>query len=280
MDKLQELLKRTWLVIVIIIIITLLAVIGIPLLINWLFSQPALWSSFAVNWEVKDALAYYGSALGFIGTVALGIITVYQTKKAHNQTERANSQTEKANKLAEDALAQTQKANELAAKMQKLEESRFLSMVSVENACFQIEKRTRVDSGCLPFLIPDTPHFFTIDFTDEAVQNECYLIDVKIRNSSDYHIGILQVVVDHAESVWRRGPRRNGLAPNGLMTTRIIIPRTNRKTVGDYGLQIHFYFTNVFGYTTHLTLAIKDITNADGKHTYNYDIEKETEEVF
>ena len=112
-------------------IFVLIAVYVVPLIIDWMFPLPAWCDFFAVKWNVEDALAYYGSALGFIGTVVLGAITVYQTRRAHKQTEKANDQTERANQLAENALIQTQKANELSAQMQKLEQAKFLSIISV-----------------------------------------------------------------------------------------------------------------------------------------------------
>lgn len=156
MNKIWQLIKDHPRDVIIGAIIVLLAVCGVPLLINWAFSEPAWLDCFAVDWEAKDALAYYGSALGFIGTVVLGAITVYQTRKAHEQTEKANTQTEKANQLAEEALAQTQRANELAAKMQKLEEARFLSMVSIENVRFRTIKLADVSVQKTPFMFPHT----------------------------------------------------------------------------------------------------------------------------
>lgn len=260
-------------------IIVLLAVCGVPLLINWAFSEPAWFDCFAVDWNVEDALSYYGSALGFIGTVVLGAITVYQTKEAHKQTEKANTQTEKANQLAEEALAQTQRANELAAKMQKLEEARFLSMVSVENVRFKIVKSAETSDSKTPFMFSHTSKTCLIDFADGLKHSEYCVIDTIMKNSSDFHIGTLSAVATYLGSTWTIAPKRNGVAPNGQMNARILIPYIKRKPVGEYHLRIHLYFTNIFGYTTHLTLAIKDITNADGKNSYNYDIEKETQKI-
>ncbi len=260
-------------------ITVLLAVCGVPLLINWAFSKPAWFDCFAVDWNVDAALSYYGSALGFIGTVVLGAITVYQTKEAHKQTEKANTQTEKANQLAEEALAQTQRANELAAKMQKLEEARFLSMVSVENVRFKKVKFADLTDDKVPFMLPHTDKASLVDLTNGSNPSECYIIDTIIKNSSDFHIGTLSAVANYLGSTWSIPPKRNGIAPNSQMNTRILIPYTNRKTAGEYNLRVHFYLTNIFEYTTHLTLAIKDISNADGKYSYNFDVEKEEQEI-
>ena len=59
-------------------IAVLFSVVGNPLLINWAFTIPALCDFFAVDWEAKDALAYYGSALGFIGTVIFSGLALWQ----------------------------------------------------------------------------------------------------------------------------------------------------------------------------------------------------------
>lgn len=78
MDKFRDFLKKNWLVVVVCMIAVLFSVVGIPLLINWAFTVPALCDFFAVNWEAKDALAYYGSALGFIGTVIFSGLALWQ----------------------------------------------------------------------------------------------------------------------------------------------------------------------------------------------------------
>lgn len=60
------------------VICVLFFVIGMPLIINWAFKQPALCEFFAVDWEAKDALAYYGSVLGFLGTVIFSALALWQ----------------------------------------------------------------------------------------------------------------------------------------------------------------------------------------------------------
>ena len=272
MDKFLEfwgIFKKNWPVISGVAIVVLFAVACVPLFINCAFNTPASCDFFAMDWDAADALAYYSNALGFIGTVVLGAITVYQTRKAHKQTKKANQ-------LAKDALAQTQRANELAAKMQKLEEARFLSMVSVENVRFKIVKFADASVKKTPFMFPHTQKVSLIDFTNGSNPPEYIVIDTIIQNSSDFHIGTLSAVANYLSSTWSIDPKRNGIAPNKQMKARILIPCINRKSTGEYRLQIHLYFTNIFEYTTHLTLAIKDITNADGKYSYNYDIKKET----
>ena len=81
MDKFWEFLKKNWLAVVGCVIAVLFSVVGVPLLINWVFSIPAWCDFFAVDWEAKDALSYYGSALGFIGTIIFSGLALWQNAK-------------------------------------------------------------------------------------------------------------------------------------------------------------------------------------------------------
>lgn len=69
---------RKTVVIILCVICVLLFTIGGPLIINWIFSIPACCDFLRVDWETKDALAYYGSALGFIGTVIFSGLALWQ----------------------------------------------------------------------------------------------------------------------------------------------------------------------------------------------------------
>lgn len=70
------------------IIVVLLATIGMPLLINKAFTVPAKRALFAVDWDAKDALAYYGSALGFIGTVIFSGLALWQNHKIQEANDK------------------------------------------------------------------------------------------------------------------------------------------------------------------------------------------------
>jgi len=56
----------------------LIIIVGIPLLINWLYKQPALIPFFVAEWGAADALSYYGSVLTFLGTAALSTLALWQ----------------------------------------------------------------------------------------------------------------------------------------------------------------------------------------------------------
>lgn len=78
MDKFLEFLRKNWAMFFVCIVIVLFAVLGIPLFINWAFGIPAWCNFFAVDWEAKDALSYYGDALGFVGTVIFSGLALWQ----------------------------------------------------------------------------------------------------------------------------------------------------------------------------------------------------------
>ena len=87
----MNLLKKYWWV----FLISLVAVLWIiPIIINAAFNTTAPFPWLSVEWESKDALSYVGSALGGLGTIFLGLITLRQTdyiKKVESDKEAANT---------------------------------------------------------------------------------------------------------------------------------------------------------------------------------------------
>ena len=88
MDKFWVFLKSHWLSVILCVLAVLFAVIGVPLFINWAFSRPAWCDFFAVDWEAKEALAYYGSALGFIGTVIFSGLALWQNHVIKTESDK------------------------------------------------------------------------------------------------------------------------------------------------------------------------------------------------
>ena len=68
-----------WWVWVLAIILVAFFIIGIPLLINECYIKD---SGYLTVWGGSEVFAYYASVLSFIGTVILGVITVWQNRKA------------------------------------------------------------------------------------------------------------------------------------------------------------------------------------------------------
>lgn len=72
--------KKSIFIIICVIFFSLL----IPLLINILFKFNLKIWWLESEWSAGDALSFYGQFLSFIGTIVLGIISVWQTKKANS----------------------------------------------------------------------------------------------------------------------------------------------------------------------------------------------------
>lgn len=67
-----------------------------PILINVLYKFSAPVPLLAVNWDARDALSYFGSALGGLGTILLGVITVRLTKQIKaSEDDRTNANTKR-----------------------------------------------------------------------------------------------------------------------------------------------------------------------------------------
>ena len=59
-------------------IISLLIILGVPLLIHILYKIKAPNAFFVAEWSAGELLSYYGSILAFLGTVVLGVLALYQ----------------------------------------------------------------------------------------------------------------------------------------------------------------------------------------------------------
>lgn len=71
-----------------IVFISIVLLIVIPFIINILFKVDFGISLIQSEWSAGEALSFYGSVLSFAGTVILGYITVWQTKKANSISEK------------------------------------------------------------------------------------------------------------------------------------------------------------------------------------------------
>lgn len=258
--------------IVIGLILSLGLVFLIPLAINWLFGQAAPCELLEAKWLAADALSYGGNALAFVGTIVLGAVTVYQSWKADQKTDRANQ-------LAADALVQTEKANELAAQMQKLEQARFVSMVSVGD--LDISKRGF-----------DTPKyasrkFDNLEYIDLVAKDfkcdDCYHVDVLFENHSDYPI--VQLVVHVGEwnsAAYKLAGMEDRESPiyisdHGAQVVRFIIPSMLFEGMGHYGISLRIGFVNVFDYVTPATIHIPDLENKYERNEYKFRLAKFTD---
>jgi len=79
--------------ILVIIVLLLLVVLIIPFFLNWIYYLNAPWEFFKLGYELPHLLSYYGAVLTFLGTVSLGIITVYQNYMSQQKTDEINKLT-------------------------------------------------------------------------------------------------------------------------------------------------------------------------------------------
>ena len=77
--------KKTILRSVIATIALIFFIFVIPIAINWMYKTPAKLPIFAMSWEAKDVLSYYGSILGAVATIIALTATIKFTRE--NQKE-------------------------------------------------------------------------------------------------------------------------------------------------------------------------------------------------
>ncbi|GEL78670.1 hypothetical protein [Tenuibacillus multivorans] len=68
-------------------------IIIMPFVLNWIYYLRAPSDFYDVGYKISSILGYYGAVLTFIGTVSLGIITVYQNYVSHQKTNEINKLT-------------------------------------------------------------------------------------------------------------------------------------------------------------------------------------------
>ncbi len=81
--------KNILFIIIVIVGITLL-VCSIPFLIDKLYNIKPPHDFFLIGFSQSDILLFSGSALTFIGSSILGVLTLYQNKKAQEKTDEIN----------------------------------------------------------------------------------------------------------------------------------------------------------------------------------------------
>ena len=73
-----------------IIILLCVALVLLPLVINHIYYIDAICDFFITDLDVADFVVYYPSALSFLGTIILGMLTLYQNKRAQEKTDEVN----------------------------------------------------------------------------------------------------------------------------------------------------------------------------------------------
>ena len=94
----------------IICVIVLIALIGVPFVINLLFKADTNINVFQAEWSAGDALGYYGAVLSFLGTVILGALALYQN---HMIKEEADKKAALLEEKEQEGIVLTKKVYQL-----------------------------------------------------------------------------------------------------------------------------------------------------------------------
>lgn len=83
-----EWIKKHKVAFAVICILVVFALVGVPLLINILFKVNTGISALQAEWSAGDMLGYYGAVLSFLGTVALGVLALYQNHVIKEEADK------------------------------------------------------------------------------------------------------------------------------------------------------------------------------------------------
>lgn len=268
-------------IIFIVLGLSLLAAFLGPPIIDEIFDEPAPNWFFEVSWGKNEALGYYGSALGFLGTVILGAVAVFQTDRANKQTDianeyarKANAQTERANQLAQEALEQAKEANQLTKRMQQLEQAACISIISIASVWGR-----KFSVGDNVASIPDLLKFDMIDY-EYWPCHQYYQFDIRINNESIYPI--VQV---HTKTQGYSGnpslkygtkSAENALyiSPNTYEDISCLIPATFFDKYRETKMVLELTLVNVLDYSTHAKITLEDISTPNGPKRFTYRLNK------
>ena len=105
--------KGTLIYILIILFVCIILTL-LPMIINWIYSLEAVAPFFVIDLKVADFVVYYASALSFLGTLILGMLTLHQNKLAQEKTDEINKlQLEMQKRSMEIAEKQYEKEKEV-----------------------------------------------------------------------------------------------------------------------------------------------------------------------
>ncbi len=245
MDKLKKLFTKWWFYLIIFAV-----TLGIPFLINEAYK---VGKGYITLWKAEDALSFYGSYLSFVGTVILGIVAVYQNRKAHQLNEQ----------------------------MQKLQQALFVSMVSISR--LEIKKRSAEHPNYLNTNMRNIDT--TIDLTADTFQTQqCYHIDIEFENCSDYpivqmklHPGERKKAVGTLFGMTEFFEQATYIPAKGKRVVRIIVPSIIFETQELYQFTLSIDFCNVFDYCTPATIYMEDLENRTQKNKYKFRLAKFTD---
>lgn len=205
-----------------------------------------------IDIKVGEWASFIGAILGYIGTVLLGLL----------------------------ALWQNEKANSLNREMQKLQQANYVSMVSIRKL------EVNVRSVKYPsYVNSNFPDLEVINMKmDDITSDDCFQIDTAFSNDSKYPI--VEIAV-HAGSLTNNNcellygikdisKRAIYIAKNEVANIRFIIPCKGFQSFSQKKFTLTFWFGNVFDYKTKATLFIDDMSEQK-QVPYKYRLAKFTD---
>lgn len=245
MEILKRLLSKWWFYVILLALTMLVP----PLVINEAYKTG---DGYVTLWSAPDALVFYGTYLSFLGTVVLGVVAVYQNRKAHGLNQQ----------------------------MQKLQQAQFVSMISVTK--LEINKRSATTPN---FMNLDMREIEIINLSALGDDSQyCYHIDVEFENSSPYPV--VQLIA-HAGKRGNINCVMYGIMPeqdtaiyipqNGNQAIRFIIPSVVFEHQQRNELSLSLDFINIFDYRTVATINLSDLENKTKRNEYSYRLAKFTD---
>lgn len=245
MKKISPQVKR----VIFVILLVLLTTLGIAVVINESYK---VGKGYITLWQPADTLAFYGSYLSFIGTVLLGVVAVYQNKKAQDLNQQ----------------------------LQKLQQAQYISMVTATKV--MVETRS---SSTPKFMNMQMRDIEIIDLTaDGFVSSNCYHIDAEFKNDSDYPIVQMQIHPGERTNgncllygMKNQIDQAVYIAKGESACYRYIVPCEMFEKTQQYGLRLNITFVNVFDYSTPSALHISKLNDKNHGNNYQYRLSKFTD---
>jgi len=82
--------KRNLIICILIILVVCAFLVLLPLVINHIYYLETPSEFFITDLNVADFVVYYASALSFLGSLILGVLTLHQNKRAQEKTDEIN----------------------------------------------------------------------------------------------------------------------------------------------------------------------------------------------
>lgn len=237
MKRFRKSLTMRQIILGVLLIVFAIASLVVPFAINELYKKG---TGYVTLWNAADVLAFYGSYLSFLGTVILGIVAIYQNKKAYKLNEQ----------------------------LQKLQQAQYISVVSV--ATLEVNKQ----SASYPnYVNLNMRKIENIDLTGAGCESQhSYHIDVEFENSSQYPIVQLGVHVGERENdncvlfgIEKRKESAIYIPAHGKQAVRFILPSDRLEKQGVTRLKICIDFVNIFDYVTPGAIYLEDIESKTKK---------------